>query len=170
MDVYDGPNEPFQMVERDDLDARLKPVRRQRWIRELNRMQMDYSVMDAWNAGATARDIAAASGLREAEITDTITYCTNRPAPDVAGRLGRRPLEVAYRYALGEISKDEMIEDLGTWPYLPVADNTNIDPPIMTPGSIEDIEDASSWDLITTEELDELNRRMDRWRVSTDGQ
>lgn len=77
------------------------------------------------------------------------------------GRLGRTAYEVAQRYAAGEITREQMLAALTSWPYqpsepLPVQE-WNITPVPVAPGSFEDTVGRAYDDaLISAEDYDTI--------------
>lgn len=153
---------------RDDLDPRLVPVRRERWARELAELRLDYAMLDAWNAGATIADIAKSAQKPKDWVTAQVSDLVTEPPPLVEGRVGRRPLEVAYMYALGEISREQFMDELTTWPYEPepvMGPYDEYEPEV--PGAFQEVFYAYFVNrLVSREECSELQERISAWEAS----
>ena len=70
------------------------------------------------------------------------------------GKLGRSPYHVAERYSRGEITRDQVIDALTNWQYVPAETKTqglHDDLLNYVPGSFDDIEAASLDELIDEE-------------------
>lgn len=147
---------------RDGLDPRLVELRRNRWAHQLADLRTDYAILDAWNAGATIRDIAAACGLSQDEVTWRVQHRPDQIPPVVAGRHGRRPMEVALRYAVGEITWSQARDDLITWPYQPEADDDPLDDGYtFAPGAGSELWLAHTNDYLSPTEYQEILDALD---------
>ncbi|KJY44121.1 hypothetical protein VR41_00115 [Streptomyces sp. NRRL B-1568] len=83
-------------------------------------------------------------------------------APVPPGRLGRSPEHVAYRYAAGEISREELIEALATWPYVPsqpISEGLWDDYASFTPGSFDEVQRAANLSYIDDDTFEEIVQR-----------
>lgn len=70
------------------------------------------------------------------------------------GKLGRSPYHVAERYSRGEITRDQVIEALTHWEYVPAelkTEGLHDDLLNYVPGSFDDVEAASLDELIDEE-------------------
>lgn len=70
------------------------------------------------------------------------------------GKLGRSPYHVAERYSRGEITRDQVIDALTHWEYVPAETKTqglHDDLLNYVPGSFDDVEAASLDELIDEE-------------------
>lgn len=149
----------------DPLDPRLTEVHRQLCARRLADLRMDYAILDAWNAGVTIRDIAAAARLPQDTVTSKVQSLPTELPPVIEGRLGRRPLEVAARYAVGEISWEQARDDLVSWPYVEEAELPEgfDDSFEVRPGAASEVHDAySMYGFLAATEYFEISNGIDR--------
>lgn len=145
---------------RDDLDPRLVPVRREQWAHELADLRLGYAMLDAWNAGATIKEISRTARKPEKWVTAEIEDLVSDPPPRVEGRLGRRPLEVIYMHLVGEIDREQLIDELVAWPYEPYPEMGPYDEyEPDAPGSYQEVTYAESSKLLSASELSEIGRR-----------
>lgn len=73
---------------------------------------------------------------------------------DGAGKLGRSPYHIAERYSRGEITRDQVIDALTHWQYVPTETKTqglHDDLLNYVPGSFDDVRAASLDELIDEE-------------------
>lgn len=73
------------------------------------------------------------------------------------GFSGAGPYEICQRYAIGQLSRAELIEELIRWPYAPSDTTDGLDTLLIEPpGSWEEIEQAHDRGLIDSETYDEI--------------
>ena len=96
--------------------------------------------------GYTQTDIAQWTGLAQSTIAVT------EEVPEIVpGFSGATPLEIAQRYAAGFIDRDQLVDELGRFPYVPQDRLNPADPfdfTLYTDGSWDDIATASYLGLI----------------------
>ena len=102
--------------------------------------------------GYTQTDIAQWTGLVQSTIAVT------EEVPEIVpGFSGATPLEIAQRYAAGFIDRDQLIDELGRYPYLP-QDRLNptdpFDETVYVDGSWDDVATAERNGLIDDEIYD----------------
>jgi hypothetical protein len=86
----------------------------------------------------------------EAEVAEDV------PMP-LEGFSGATPKEICERYAAGEISREQLVEELGRFPYAPRSETDGYDwLPLDPPGSFAEVEQASFRGLIGTDEYDAI--------------
>ncbi|KJY44120.1 hypothetical protein VR41_00110 [Streptomyces sp. NRRL B-1568] len=138
-----------------DAERRIEEVNRARAALAHERLAV--AVLAAVEAGEDAAGLA----LNPVKVEQLVSEA-RALAPVPAGRIGRSPAHVAMRYATGEISRDEMIEALSTWPYVPVgprAENLLNDFRPSVAGSFDDVESALHQQYIDGEAYDTILRR-----------
>jgi hypothetical protein len=75
----------------------------------------------------------------------------------LAGFCGATPYEIAQRYAAGDIDRDQMLEELIRYPYLPTPHSDGYDSLLVfEPGMFEDVAQAARDGLIDDETYDDI--------------
>ncbi|KJY44117.1 hypothetical protein VR41_00090 [Streptomyces sp. NRRL B-1568] len=119
------------------------------------------AALAAVEAGESLDAIGSAIGLHPTNVGELVEEA-RRLEPVLPGRAGRSPWHVIRRYAAGEIGREEMIEALSTWPYVPVgprAENLLNDFRPSVAGSFDDVESALYQQYIDGEAYDTILRR-----------
>lgn len=111
---------------------------------------LDYvRTLQRWIAtGARQTDIAKDLGLTQAAISRALKRHRDTPMP-VPGFAGATPMEVCKRYAAGDLSRAEVVDQLTRFPYTPTPapsgwDDLVVDPP----GAWSELETAQGLRLI----------------------
>ncbi|MEX2984810.1 hypothetical protein [Streptomyces sp. C36] len=95
-------------------------------------------------AAVEAGEERTALGLNP-QAVDELVEEARRLAPVPPGRLGRSPRHVIDRYAAGEISRDEMVQALSTWPYRergPIVEGMHDDLAVVEEGTFDEVQIA----------------------------
>ncbi|MEU1377890.1 hypothetical protein ABZ442_30200 [Streptomyces triculaminicus] len=119
------------------------------------------AALAAADAGESPDAIGGAIGLHATDVAELVEEA-RRLAPALPGRPGRSPQHVVMRYAAGEISRDEMIETLSTWPYAPagpIAENLLNDFRPRVSGSFDDVRSAVYQGYIDDDAFDAIVER-----------
>lgn len=95
---------------------------------------LDYvRALRSWIAtGATQTDIARALGLTQGAISRTLSRHSATAMP-AAGFAGATPLEVCKRYAAGDLSRAEVVDQLARFPYTPTPEPSGWDDLVVDP-------------------------------------
>lgn len=103
--------------------------------------------------------IAAELGISQARVSQIAAEEADLPE----GFSGATPTEIAQRYAVGEISREQAVDELGRWPYAKSHRPDEYDDAWEPgPGTWADVEDAHRHGLISDEMYDEaLDRYAD---------
>lgn len=74
------------------------------------------------------------------------------------GRHGSSPYEVAERYAAGQITRDQLVAELGSWDYVPQDRARGLDDDVLVyrQGSFDEVERAADDGLIDDEAYDAI--------------
>ncbi|MBF4587983.1 hypothetical protein [Curtobacterium sp. VKM Ac-2887] len=111
--------------------------------------------------GLSQTAIALELGISQARVSQIAT----KGAADLPdGFSGASPTEIAQRYAVGEITRDQAVDELGRWPYAESHRPSEYDDAWEPgPGTWADVEDAHRHGLISDEMYDEA---LDRYAAN----
>ena len=111
------------------------------------------------HGGLTQNAIAAELGISQGRVSQIAAEEDDLPE----GFSGATPTEIAQRYAVGEISREQAVDELGRWPYAKSHRPDEYDDAWEPgPGTWADVEDAHRHGLISDEMYDEaLDRYAD---------
>ncbi|KJY44119.1 hypothetical protein VR41_00100 [Streptomyces sp. NRRL B-1568] len=112
----------------------------------LARERKALAALAAVEAGESLDAVGSAVGLHPDDVSKLVDEA-RQLALVPPGRLGRSPEHVINRYAAGEISREELIETLATWPYVPaqpISEGLWDDYASFTPGSFDEVENAAN--------------------------
>lgn len=102
----------------------------------------------------TQRDIAQALGVSQPNLSKTLKTAAATP-PVVEGFSGASPYEIAERFAVGELTLSELVEQLLRWEYLPGQQTDGYDDLLFdVPGSWDDVSNARDDKLIDGQTYD----------------
>ncbi len=132
--------------------------------RELRRRtllgQMDYrrELSRLAGLGGTQRQLAQALGISQPSLSSALKAAQKVPAAR-EGFAGADPYEICLRYSVGELSCDEVIDQLTRWKYVarkPQEHDYFDDLRFEVPGSIDDVVRAADDGLIDGEVYDRV--------------
>ena len=106
------------------------------------------------DAGISQIDIAAQLKASQPQVSRWAAKGRTLLKVVDGGKLGRTPYHVAERYSRGEITRDQVIDALTTWQYVPAETKTHglhDDLLNYVPGSFDDVRAASLDELIDEE-------------------
>lgn len=139
------PADLFRALQVVKYRARLANVDRDRLIRL------------ALRRGASQTQLGAQLGISQARVSQ-IAGTTDLDAPD--GFSGASPLEIAERYAVGELDEAQTIDELSRWPYREASRPDPYDDAWEPgPGTWNDIEFANSQGIITDDMYEAIFNR-----------
>ncbi|MEU7187070.1 hypothetical protein [Streptomyces sp. NPDC045369] len=119
------------------------------------------AALAAADAGASHRAIAATMDISHVAVGALIAKARALP-PLVEGRVGRSPLDIAMRYAAGEIDRDTLVQALATWPYAPRALPVGLPDggaALPVPGAFDEVRGALEYGYIDQDVYDAILRR-----------
>ncbi|GHG64201.1 hypothetical protein [Streptomyces griseocarneus] len=119
------------------------------------------AALAAVEAGEDLNEVGRAIGLHPTNAAELIEKA-RQLAPALPGRPGRSPEHVIMRYAAGEISREELIETLATWPYVqaqPITEGLHDDYASFTPGSFDEVEKAANLSYIDDDTYEVILQR-----------
>jgi hypothetical protein len=123
-------------------------ITRYRAVAELTERDMDRTVVAANQAGIPQGEIAKMLTVSQAAVSKRLGKAARLPTDD-------SPYDVALRRNAGKFSRDEMIERLINWDYLPR--QTGFDEPMVdVPGSIDEVIRAHDSGFLSDEEYDTI--------------
>lgn len=95
-------------------------------------------------------EIARAIGITQGNVSH---LRSKRPAPALEGFSGASPYEVCQRHAAGELTDDELVDELGRWPYRAADNRTDGYDSLLVSvsGSFDDVDLALDQGLIPEE-------------------
>ncbi|QHC71663.1 hypothetical protein [Rathayibacter sp. VKM Ac-2801] len=130
-------------------------VARQSYQRELRRAAEDRTPTEL------ARLLRVAQTVVEGDLREAAAV------PDVrSGFSGGTPYEIAQRFAAGELTREQAVDELGRWRYRPGSPSDGFDWTTLDPGGFEEVRRALSDGLLDDAMYDEI---LDRYieRVSS---
>jgi hypothetical protein len=131
---------------------------------DLGRLDYLRALQVAVEKGMQQRDIARQLRVTQSAISQALANAATRGVTAVpSGFSGASPMEIAERYAAGDIDRSEMIRQLSAWPYAKKQDSTEqlatewkaILPP-EAPGTFDEVGEAFDRGLIDAEEYDTI--------------
>lgn len=132
---------------------------RARTLRQrVNLDQLDYrrELSRLASLGGTQRQLSRVLGISQPSLSTALKTAQKIP-PARAGFSGADPYELCQRYAVGELTRDQVIDELTRWDYAKVTKNEHDyfdDLRFATPGSIDDVAQARNDGLIDGELYD----------------
>lgn len=111
-------------------------------------------------AGASQVDLARHLGISQPSINKALKRAM--AVRDVLdGFSGATPFEIAQRYAAGLISRDQLIDELGRFPYVPFSVVSRPGLTATVPGTAREILDALDAGLIDDDTYDAIQDSID---------
>jgi hypothetical protein len=102
----------------------------------------------------TAKEIAAELAVPPSAIEEALAEPLADPRP---GFSGATPWEVAQRFAVGQISRERVVDELARWEYPPIELTDGIDGLLVSPpGFFQDVSRAQRRGLIDLEIYGEI--------------
>lgn len=136
-----------------------KEARRARRLRQrLNLDQLDYrrELGRLAGLGATQRQLSAVLGISQPTLSTALKKAAE-VIPPRQGFSGAEPYEICQRYAVGELTRDQLVDELTRWDYAlpPIVDHDHFDDlRFSTPGSFDDVRNALQDGLIDADTYD----------------
>lgn len=87
----------------------------------LLRVEFQRALLAAVSSGMTQVELAAVLEVRQPTVQEALKRARAEAGEPAPGRHGATPLEVAERYAVGEIDRATMLAELTSWDYRPMA-------------------------------------------------
>lgn len=105
--------------------------------------------------GTTQSQLARDIGISQPSVNSALKSAA--AVPDVRpGFSGATPYEIAQRYDAGELTREQVIDELGRWPYRPGSPSDGYDWTTLDPGEFEEVRRALSEHLIDADTYDEI--------------
>ncbi|MDR0944986.1 MAG: hypothetical protein LBM66_02320 [Bifidobacteriaceae bacterium] len=106
-------------------------------------------------------DIARELGISQPSVSSALK--TAETVPQIpAGFHGASPLEIAQRYAAGEITAETLVDELARWPYKPMPRTDGVDWGLDATGTIAEVEHAAMAGMIEDDLYDQIVDRLER--------
>lgn len=149
-------NPPINRAPTARSDAReSNPLRAAYAKEELGRIEKLREIFLAYNRGQSQTSIALEAGISQAEVSRSVKRVKLVPS-----MIDRCPREVILEFVAGEISADQMLQELSQWNYSHAQDaEANSPLSVRTSGSWEQISDAYSRGLIDYDHYEYLQQR-----------
>lgn len=122
-------------------------------------LRVDYqrALLAAVSSGMTQRELAAVLKVRQPTVQEALERARAEAGEPVPGRHGATPLEVAERYAVGEIDRATMLAELTSWDYQPMAGvEAGDDLGTYVTGSFDDVVTAVGRGYLAEEDYDAI--------------
>lgn len=132
---------------------------RARTLRQrVNLDQLDYrrELSRLAGLGGTQRQLSKVLGISQPSLSTALKTAQKVP-PARTGFSGADPYEVCQRFAVGELTREQLIDELTRWQYATVARRENDyfdDLRFATPGSFDDVGQAFDDGLIDADAYD----------------
>lgn len=105
--------------------------------------------------------IAKALGISQPAVSQVLKSAA-KVADPVAGFSGASPFEIAQRFAAGAITREEVLDELGRWDYVPLDETDGYDSLLVNgPGTTNDIARARRANLIDWDLYEEILERVE---------
>lgn len=122
---------------------------------ELGRIEKLREISLAHQRGQSQTAIALEAGISQAEVSRSV-----KRVKLVPGMIERCPREVILEFVAGEISADQMLQELSQWNYSHAQDAEANNPlSVRTSGSWEQVSDAYNRGLIDYEDYEYLQQQ-----------
>lgn len=138
------------IAEKPDEDT----VRRLRSLQIVTRMSYLRALRTAAQ-GTTQTQLARQIGISQPSVYSALKSAA--AVPDVRpGFSGATPYEIARRYDAGELTRKQVIDELGRWSYRPGSPSDGYDWTTLDPGEFEEVGRAVTEHLIDAAAYDEI--------------
>jgi len=121
--------------------------------------QLDYrrAVLRAADLKVTQDVLSASLGISQPALSKMLRAADRTPQPR-AGFTGADPYEIAQRYAVGELTRAQVLDELSRWDYAPGADRMDgYDSLVVSvPGSFDDVSRAYDEGLLDQDLYEEI--------------
>lgn len=147
---------------RDEKDP-LTNARKLRLRIQLNQLDYDRALILLKKEGHTQQQLAQELAISQPSVSSALKTAAKTPAPR-EGFSGADPYEVCQRYAAGDLSRKELINELTHWGYRTTEDQSTEffdDLRFSTPGSFDDVLRALDDGLIEDDVYDAVLDALD---------
>lgn len=141
-----------------ELPPQMRAVQRNRVREQIAHLDYLRSLAVAAH-GAAQRQLADVLGISQAAVSKTLRSARAVP-PVREGFSGAGPYEIAQRYAAGELTREQVVDELVRWQYEPMPRTDGWDDLlVIEPGTFEDVAQARRHGLIEDSVYDEVWQR-----------
>lgn len=144
---------PEKIVEADALISTLRKVRLRRALDQISEKRLYHKLQRFIDSGVINQTgVAARLNVSQPAVCKSLKTAVDVTEPP-KGFSGTDPYEIASRYALEEIDREQLIDQLSNWAYAPSAttDGLHDDLLVGTAGTFEDVVRAYREGLIDRE-------------------
>ncbi len=143
------------------LNPQLTAVRDARLGLKIADLTFKRALINAANAGESQRAIGRAASISQPAVGNHLANSKYiRPIPE--GFSGSDPVEICQRYHLGQLTEEQLFDELTRWEYAPIPEAAHVlDEPPHEPGTWEDVLVATNMDYISTEQYARLLHMME---------
>lgn len=140
------------------IDYAVEAGHARRLRQRVNLDQLDYrrELLRLRALGASQRELSKVLGISQPSLSSAMKTAVKVPPPR-PGFSGADPYEVCQRHAVGELTREQLIDELTRWDYATVAVGEHDyfdDLRFSTPGSFGDVAQAFDDGLIDAEAYD----------------
>ena len=134
-------------------------ARRYRARAEVARLDYLRSLREA-SSDLPQRQLADALRISQAAVSKSLR--TAREVPAVReGFSGASPYEIVQRYAAGELTREQLVDELGRWDYVPMPRTDGFDDLLIVPdGTFDEVRQGLSEGAIDAETYEEIRTRV----------
>ena len=138
------------------LNPQLTAVRDARLGLKLAELTFKRALIDAANAGESQRAIGHAASISQPAVTQHLAN-SGHIRPTLEGFSGADPLEICQRYYLGQLTEEQLFDELTRWEYVPDSDPEHLlDEGASVSGTWNDVLVATNMDYISEEQYARL--------------
>ncbi|WP_230402285.1 helix-turn-helix domain-containing protein [Sanguibacter suaedae] len=153
----------------DDLQSAIGSLRAARARQSVARLDFLRGLRAVTHSGlATQSAIARELGISQSAVSQNLQE-EAKLAPVREGFHGSDPQEIIMRFAAGDLSREQVVDELSRWPYLP---SDGLEGPmddllVTVRGSFDDVEDAVVSGALPRHVYDEVLTRVTRPHCET---
>ena len=138
------------------LNPQLTAVRDARLGLKLADLTFKRALIDAAKAGEAQRSIGHAAAISQPAVAQHLAN-SEHIRPLVEGFSGADPVEICQRYHLGQLTEEQLFDELTRWEYAPEPEAAHtLDEPPYEPGTWNDVLVATNMDYISEEQYARL--------------
>lgn len=136
-------------------------------VAAVSRRQVEVATLDYRRAlkhldreGRPQAEVARVLGVSQSALSQSLKVARKVPEA-VPGFSGAGPYEICQRYSLGQLTREQLIEELGRWEYTPIPEPEWLEDIVASPGpgSWREVQKAHREGLIDDATYDEVAER-----------
>lgn len=142
------------------LNPQLSTVRDARLGLKLAELTFKRALIGAASGGESQRSIGHAASISQPAVAQHLAN-SGHIQPALEGFSGADPLEICQRYYLGQLTEEQLFNELTRWEYAPEPEAAHIlDEPPYEPGTWNDVLVATNMEYISEEQYARLFQMM----------